>query len=133
MVTRLLLLVLCLGVLSTVTGCYVEPTAYATSSDGGGTGNETRQYRKQWGRQDGEPYHPWERPTGHHAESMRSTWKICSGKVCSHAIDMLINLCAWSAILPRIARDLRKVYQRSHCPGAVTPMRRCPHQILGRM
>jgi hypothetical protein len=37
-VTRLLLIVLCLGVLSTVTGCSVEPTAYATSSDGGGQG-----------------------------------------------------------------------------------------------
>jgi len=46
MVTRLLLLVLCLGVLSTVTGCYVEPTAYATSASGGGTDDETRQYRK---------------------------------------------------------------------------------------
>jgi hypothetical protein len=47
-VTRLLLLFLCLGVLSTVTGCYVEPTAYGTSSSRGG-------------RQD-EMYHPWNRP-----------------------------------------------------------------------
>ena len=64
MVTRLLLIFLCLGVLTTVTGCYVEPTAYGTSSSGGGTDDETRQYRKQWGRQD-EPYHPWERPSGY--------------------------------------------------------------------
>ena len=62
MVTRLLLIVLCLGVLSTVTGCYVEPTAYGTSSYGGRRDDETRQYRKPWGRQDGGPYHPWERP-----------------------------------------------------------------------
>jgi len=60
MVTRLLLILLCLGVLSTVTGCYVEPTAYGTSSSGGGTDDATWQYGKQLGRQDG-PYHPWER------------------------------------------------------------------------
>ncbi len=62
MVTRLLLIVLCLGVLSTVTGCYVEPTSYGTSASGGGTDDERRQDRKPWGRQDGGPYHPWERP-----------------------------------------------------------------------
>ena len=61
MVTRLLLILLCLGVLSTVTGCYVEPTSYGTSSYGGGTDDETRQYGKPWGRQDGAS-HPWERP-----------------------------------------------------------------------
>ena len=49
MVTRLMLILLCLGVLSTVTGCYVEPTAYGTSSSGGGTDDETWQDRKQWG------------------------------------------------------------------------------------
>ena len=64
MVTRLLLLFLCLGVLSTVTGCYVEPTAYGTSSYGGGTDHETPQDRKRWGRQDGS-YHPWERPASY--------------------------------------------------------------------
>jgi hypothetical protein len=58
-VTRLLLIFLCLGVLSTVTGCYVEPTSYGTSSSGGGTDDETRQYRKQWGDA---AYHPWNRP-----------------------------------------------------------------------
>lgn len=61
MVTRILLIFLCLGVLSTVTGCYVEPTSYGTSSSGGGTDDETRQDRKQGGRQD-EMYHPWNRP-----------------------------------------------------------------------
>ena len=35
MVTRLLLIFLCLSVLSTVTGCSVEPTAYGTPSSGG--------------------------------------------------------------------------------------------------
>ena len=64
MVTRLLLIVLCLGVLSTVTGCYVEPTAYGTSSNGGRRDDETRQYRKPWGSQDG-AYHPWERRGGY--------------------------------------------------------------------
>jgi len=65
-VTRLLLIFLCLGVLSTVPGCYVEPTSYGTSS-GGGTDDETRQDRKQWGRQDG-MYHPWDRPVGYNSE-----------------------------------------------------------------
>jgi len=74
MVTRLLLILLCLGVLSTVTGCYVEPTSYGTSSYGvgayqaepygGRTDYETRQYRKPWGSQDG-AYHPWERRGGY--------------------------------------------------------------------
>ena len=59
MVTRLMLIFLCVGVLSTVPGCYVEPTSYATSY-GGGTEYETRQYRKQWARQNW-LYHPWER------------------------------------------------------------------------
>ena len=63
MLTRLLLLCLCLGVLSTVTGYYVEPTSYGTSAYGGGTAYETRQYRKPWGRQDGGPYRLWERPS----------------------------------------------------------------------
>jgi hypothetical protein len=62
-VTRLMLIFLCLGVLSTATGCYIEPTAYSTSYEGG-TDDETRQYRKHWGRQD-EMYHPWNRPTGY--------------------------------------------------------------------
>ena len=53
MVTRLMLIFLCLGVLSTVTGCYVEPTAYGTSSGGG--------------RHDG-MYHPWNRPVGYNSE-----------------------------------------------------------------
>jgi hypothetical protein len=34
MVTRILLLLLCLGVLSTGTGCYVDPSPYGTSSSG---------------------------------------------------------------------------------------------------
>jgi hypothetical protein len=59
--TRLLLILLCLGILSTVTGCYVEPTAYGTSSYGGGTDAEARQYMKHWGRQEG-PYDLWKRP-----------------------------------------------------------------------
>jgi hypothetical protein len=54
MVTRLMLIVLCLGVLSTVTGCYVEPTAYGTSSSGRGT--------------QGEIYHPWNRCVGYDSE-----------------------------------------------------------------
>jgi hypothetical protein len=62
-VTRLLLIFLCLAVLSTVTGCYVEPTSSGTSASGGGTEDETRQDRKPWGRPDGGPYHPWERPS----------------------------------------------------------------------
>ena len=33
---RIMLLVLCLGVLSTVTGCYVEPSPYGTSASGVG-------------------------------------------------------------------------------------------------
>jgi len=66
MVTRLLLILLCLSVLITVTGCAVEPTAYGTSSSGGGTDDKTRQYGKQQGRQD-EMYHPWNRPTGFYA------------------------------------------------------------------
>jgi len=63
-VTRLLLIFLCLSVLSTVIGCAVEPTAYGTSSYGGKTDDETRQYGKQRGRQD-VMYHPWNRPTGY--------------------------------------------------------------------
>ena len=31
---RIMLICLCLGVLSTVTGCYVEPSPYGTSSSG---------------------------------------------------------------------------------------------------
>ena len=61
-VIRLLLIFLCLSVLSTVTGCYVEPTSYGTSSSGGGTHDETRPYRKPWGDA---TYHPWERPAGY--------------------------------------------------------------------
>ena len=61
--TRLIVIFLCLGVLSTVTGCYVEPTPYDTSY-GVGTDYETRQDRKQWGRQD-RMYHLWNRPTGY--------------------------------------------------------------------
>ena len=45
MVTRLLLIVLCLGVLSTVTGCYVEPTSYGTSASGGGVAQRFVQKR----------------------------------------------------------------------------------------
>jgi len=62
MVTRLLLICLCLGVLSTATGCYVEPTSYGTSSSGEGTDDETLQYRKQW---EATTYHPWNRPIGY--------------------------------------------------------------------
>ena len=65
-VTRLLLIFLCLSVLSTMTGCAVEPTPYGTSY-GGETDYETRQYGKQGGRQD-EMYHPWNRPTGYMSE-----------------------------------------------------------------
>jgi len=66
MVTRLLLLVLCLGVLSTVPGCYVEPASYGTSSSGGGTDDKTRQYRKPWGDATD---HPWNRFNGYMAPS----------------------------------------------------------------
>jgi len=66
MVTRLLLIFLCLGVLSTVTGCHVEFPAYGTSY-GGGTDRETQPYSKQWARWDA-MYHPWDRPTGYYAE-----------------------------------------------------------------
>jgi hypothetical protein len=61
MVTRLLLLCLGLGVLCTVPGCAVAPTAYGTSASGGETEDETRQDSKQERRQD-EMYHPWNRP-----------------------------------------------------------------------
>jgi hypothetical protein len=66
-VTRLLLIFLCLGLLSTVTGCSVAPTSYGTSSSGSRTDDETRQDRKQWGRHD-EMYHPWNRPVGYNSE-----------------------------------------------------------------
>ena len=66
MVTRLLLICLCLGVLRTVLGCAVASTAYGTSASGGETDDETRQDRKQGGRQD-ERYHPWSRPPGYDA------------------------------------------------------------------
>jgi len=62
MVTRLLLILLCLSVLSTVTGCSVAPTSYGTSSSGGGTDDETLQYRKQW---EATTYHPWNRSIGY--------------------------------------------------------------------
>jgi len=39
-------------------------------------------------------------------DTASSTWKICSGKVCSQAIEMMITLFAWSALLPRMSRDL---------------------------
>ncbi len=61
MVTRLLLICLCLCVLRTVTGCAVAPMAYGTSASGGETDDETRQDSKQGRRQD-ERYHPWNRP-----------------------------------------------------------------------
>src|SRR5262249_49379621 len=61
MMTRLLVLLLCLSILSTVTGCYIAPASYGTSSSGGRTEDETRQYRAPWGRQDGEPLRSWER------------------------------------------------------------------------
>ena len=61
MVTRLLLIVLCLGVLRTVTGYAVAPTASGTSFSGGETDGATRQDGKHGGRQD-EMYHPWNRP-----------------------------------------------------------------------
>jgi hypothetical protein len=66
MVTRLLLILLCLGVLSTVIGCSVEFPSYGTFS-GGGTDREAQPYSKQWGRQD-EMYHLWDRPTGYYSE-----------------------------------------------------------------
>jgi hypothetical protein len=62
MVTRLLLIVLCLGILNTVLGCSVAFPSYGTSSSGGWTDDETWQDRKPWGRQERGPYHPWERP-----------------------------------------------------------------------
>ena len=65
MVIRLLLILLCLGVLSTMTGCAVEFPAYGTSFSGGGTDREAQPYSKQWGRPDGGPYHPWEQPGGY--------------------------------------------------------------------
>ena len=51
MVTRLMVIFLCLGVLSTVTGCYVEPAPYGTSGVGAYQGDGM--------------YHPWNRPTGY--------------------------------------------------------------------
>jgi hypothetical protein len=66
-VTRLLLIFLCLSILSTVIGCAVEPTAYGTSVYGGETVDETRQYGKQRGSQE-EMYHPWNRPPGYMSE-----------------------------------------------------------------
>jgi len=56
-VTRLLRIFLGLGVLSTVTGCFVEVPSYGTSFSGGGTDRETQPYSKQWARWD-EMYHP---------------------------------------------------------------------------
>ena len=67
MVTRLLLICLCLGVLSTVTGCSVAFPLYGTSSYQAGTEEGTLPYSKQWGRQDA-MYHPWDRPTSYYAE-----------------------------------------------------------------
>jgi hypothetical protein len=61
MVTHLLLIVLCLGVLRTVPGCAVAPAASGTSASGGGTEDETWQDGQQRGRQD-EMYHPWNCP-----------------------------------------------------------------------
>ena len=43
-------------------------------------------------------------------DTASSTWKICRGKVCSPTLEMMINLCAWSALLPRMSRDLLAVY-----------------------
>jgi hypothetical protein len=72
-IARLMVIFLCLGILSTVTGCYVELTpdgtsyrvgAYQGESYRGGTDYERRQYRRHWGEQDG-TYHPWERPGGY--------------------------------------------------------------------
>jgi hypothetical protein len=56
-VTRLLRIFLGLGVLSTVTGCFVEVPSYGTSFSGGGTDRETQPYSKQWARWD-EMYYP---------------------------------------------------------------------------
>ena len=67
MVTRLLLVCLCLGVLSMVAGCNVAFPSYGTSSSRGGTEEGTQPYSKQWGRWD-EMYHPWDRPTGYYSE-----------------------------------------------------------------
>ena len=67
MVTRLLLLCLCLGVLRTVTGCAVAFPSYGTSSYKAGAEEGTQPYSKQWGRWDA-MYHPWDRPTGYYAE-----------------------------------------------------------------
>ena len=60
MVARLMLIFLCLGVLSTVLGCNVEPASYRTPSYEGETDYGTRQYRKQGVKQDW-LYRPWER------------------------------------------------------------------------
>src|SRR5215475_10227500 len=67
MVTRLLLLCLCLGILRTVTGCAVEFPAYGTSASGGETDPESQPYRKQWEGWD-EMYRPWSRPAGYSTE-----------------------------------------------------------------
>lgn len=48
MVKHIMLIILCLGVLSTVTGCYVEPSPYGTSSSG--------VYGSGVGAYQGEPY-----------------------------------------------------------------------------
>ena len=73
MVTRPMVIFLCLGVLSTVTGCDVEPTPYGTSSgigayqgesSRGGTDYDRRQDRRHWGEKDG-MYHLWNRPSGY--------------------------------------------------------------------
>jgi hypothetical protein len=68
-VTCLSLIFLCLSVLSIVTGCYVEPASYGSSSYGRATDDEPRQYgkpgwpyRKPWGDS---TYHPWDRPYGY--------------------------------------------------------------------
>jgi hypothetical protein len=66
-VTRRLLIFLWLGLLRTVPGCAVEPTASGTSASGGETDDETQQYRKQGGRQDAMS-HLWHRPVGSNAE-----------------------------------------------------------------
>ncbi len=66
-VTRLLRILLCLSVLSTVTGSHVAFPSYGTSSSRGGTEEGTQPYSKQWGRWDAMS-HPWDRPTGYYAE-----------------------------------------------------------------
>ena len=73
MVKHIMLIILCLGVLSTVTGCYVEPSPYGTSSSG--------VYGSGVGAYQGEPYRDDEaRMSGAERPYQRQWWEQDQGR-----------------------------------------------------